>query len=42
MMYGKKPASKTASKKPAPFKACASCKNPAQCKAMGKCLAKGK
>ncbi len=42
MMYGKKPAAKAAAKKPAPFKACSSCPNPAKCKAMGKCMMKGK
>jgi hypothetical protein len=28
--------------KPAPFKPCAGCKNPAACKKAGKCLKKGK
>jgi hypothetical protein len=43
MMYGKaKPAAKSAAKKPAGFKTCASCPNPTKCKAMGKCMMAGK
>lgn len=29
-------------KKPAPFKPCKGCPNPAKCKAMGRCMMKGK